>query len=82
MAPPELEAVLLSYPQIIDAGVIGVQPFQGDNSEYLRAYIVRRQDSEEARKVTQEDLKKFMTERLARYKRSVGGVVFVDEIVS
>lgn len=72
---------MLSHPQIIDAGVIGVQPYPGDNSEYPRAYVVRR-DSEEAKKLNAEDVKAFMAERLAKFKRLEGGVVFVDEVVS
>ena len=81
VAPPELEAVLLSHPQIVDAAVIGVQPTAGDRSEYPRAYVVRR-DSEEGNDLQAEDVKSFMAERLAKYKRLDGGVVFVNDIVS
>ena len=81
VAPPELEAVLLSHPQIVDAAVIGVQPFPGDTSEYPRAYVVRR-DSDEGWGLEAAEIKSFMAERLARYKRLDGGVMFVDEIVS
>lgn len=81
VAPPELEAVLISHPQIVDAAVIGVQPYPGDKSEYPRGYVVRR-DSQEGKALNADDVKKFMAERLARYKRLDGGVVFVDEIVS
>lgn len=81
VAPPELEAVLLSHPQIVDAAVVGVQPFEGESSEYPRAYVVRR-DSQEAKALDAEAVKAFMAERLAQYKRLDGGVVFVNEIVS
>ena len=81
VAPPELEAVLLSHAQIVDAAVIGVQPFPGDQSEYPRAYVVRR-DSEEGKRLDAEEVKNFMAERLAKYKRLDGGVVFLDDIVS
>ena len=81
MAPPELEAVLLSRPGIVDAGEVGVQPFDGDRPEYPRAYVVRR-DSDEGRKLSEDEVKKHIADRLAGYKRLDGGVVFVDEIVS
>ena len=81
VAPPELEAVLLSHEHIVDAGVIGVQPVEGDQSEYPRAYVVRR-DSPGGKKLSVQDVKKHVADRLAKYKRIEGGVVFVDEIVS
>lgn len=80
VAPPELEAVLLSHPYVVDAAVIGVKPF-ADDSEFPRAYVVRR-DSEDAKKLRADDLKEYMAERLAKYKRLDGGVVFVEDIVS
>ena len=80
VAPPELEAVLLSHPQIVDAAVIGVKPF-ADDSEYPRAYVIRR-NSEEAKNLSSDEVKEYMAEKLAKYKRLDGGVVFVDDIVS
>lgn len=77
VAPPELEAVLLSHPEIVDAAVIGVKKSR-DDSELPRAYIVRRPGSGE--KLTVEDIKKYMAERLVYYKRLDGGVVFRDAI--
>ena len=73
---------MLSHPHIVDAAVIGVQPRSGDDkSEYPRAYIVRR-DSDEGKALDAEHVKEFMVERLAKYKRLDGGVVFVNDIVS
>lgn len=40
VAPPELEAVLLSHPFIIDAAVIGIS-FPNADIEDPRAYVVR-----------------------------------------
>lgn len=79
VAPPELEAVLLSHPLLIDAAVIGVT-FGRDDSELPRAYVIRRPGSEEARKLTEADVKDFMKGKLAKYKQLEGGVIFVDAI--
>lgn len=77
VAPPELEGVLLSHPDIIDCAVIGVQ-FTRDESEFPRAYVVRRPGSDN--RINEEDVKKFLAERLIYYKRLDGGVVFMDAI--
>ncbi|KAK3058920.1 hypothetical protein LTR09_000485 [Extremus antarcticus] len=79
VAPPELEGVLLSHPDIVDAAVIGVpDPSNKEGSEAPRAYIVRR-DMASSSPSTQE-VDAWMKERLARYKQLVGGVVFVEAI--
>lgn len=78
VAPPELEAVLLSHPQITDAAVIGVM-FPGDNGESPRAYVVRR-PGEEGLKLTEQMVKDYLGSRLAKYKALTGGVKFVDAI--
>lgn len=78
MAPPELEAVLLSHPQITDAAVIGVT-FPGDNGESPRAYVVRR-PGEEGSKLNEQTVKDYLGSRLAKYKALTGGVKFVDAI--
>ena len=78
VAPPELEAVLLSHPHIVDAAVIGVQ-LARDEGHLPRAYIVRRQGPE-GYLLNEEKVKKFMEGRLAKYKRLEGGVKFVNAI--
>ncbi|QKX61466.1 uncharacterized protein TRUGW13939_08614 [Talaromyces rugulosus] len=78
VAPPELEAVLLSHPQIIDAAVIGVS-IPGADGELPRAYVVRRPGPEGA-KLTEDEVKKYLASRLAKYKALTGGVKFIDSI--
>ena len=78
VAPPELEAVLLSHPQIVDAAVIGVQ-FSRDESQLPRAYVVRR-PGPAGSSLSEDEVKEFMKRKLAQYKRLDGGVRFVDAI--
>lgn len=78
VASPELEAVLLSHPQIIDAAVIGVTIPRAD-SEYPRAYVVRRPGAE-GQQLTEDEVKKYVADRLARFKALTGSVKFVDSI--
>ncbi|SLM39550.1 4-coumarate-ligase [Lasallia pustulata] len=77
VAPPELEAVLLMHPEIVDAAVIGVVM---DDAELPRAYVVRRPESAAANDLTEEMVKDYSAGRLAKYKRLEGGVSFVDAI--
>ena len=78
VAPSELEAVLLSHPQIVDSAVIGVQ-FGRDESQLPRAYVVKRPGLE-GEKITENDVKTHMEQKLANYKRLDGGVKFVGAI--
>ncbi|KAJ5106107.1 hypothetical protein N7456_002782 [Penicillium angulare] len=78
VAPPELEAVLLSHPQIIDAAVIGVT-VPGADTEYPRAYVVRR-PGEVGKTLAEADVQRWVLERLSRYKALTGGVKFVGTI--
>lgn len=78
VAPPEVEAVLLSHPQIVDAAVIGVQ-FGRDESQLPRAYVVRRAGND-GDSLTEDQVKKFTEVKLAQFKRLDGGVKFVTAI--
>ncbi|KAJ8118894.1 hypothetical protein OPT61_g222 [Boeremia exigua] len=74
VAPKELEGVLLEHAGIADAAVIGVK--SDDGSELPRAYVVRKQDVA----LSEADVKRWVEEKLARYKWLVGGVMFTDSI--
>jgi acyl-CoA synthetase (AMP-forming)/AMP-acid ligase II len=78
VAPPELEAVLLSHPQIVDAAVIGLRNVMPD-TELPRAYVVKRPGSE-GDALTEEEVKGYLGGKLAKYKALTGGVKFVDAI--
>ncbi|KAL4914848.1 hypothetical protein BDW62DRAFT_204212 [Aspergillus aurantiobrunneus] len=77
VAPPELEAVLLSHPQIVDAAVIGLNGPKGD-TELPRAYVVRRPGTGDG--LTEEEVMRYLATRLAKYKALTGGVRFVEAI--
>lgn len=78
VAPPELEATLLSHPSIIDAAVIGIPaPAASRDGELPRAYVVQRPGTA---KLSEKDVFDYAAGRLARYKRLEGGVKFVDAI--
>ena len=76
VAPPELEAVLLGHPSIVDCAVIGLKPPPNSDAELPRAYVVRR----EGTSITEDEVKGLIKERLASYKQLTGGVRFLDEI--
>ncbi|KAL4877060.1 hypothetical protein BJY04DRAFT_222382 [Aspergillus karnatakaensis] len=79
VAPPEVEAVLLSHPEIVDAAVIGVADSKGDKgTELVRAYVVRRAGTGDG--LTEEEVKGLVRGRLAGYKALTGGVRFVEAI--
>jgi 4-coumarate--CoA ligase len=92
VAPAELEAIILTHPDVVDAAVIGIQ--DDYSGELPRAYIVRRvkpthhvkehEDSnlntEAKRDVTESDIYEWVKERIAGYKRLDGGIIFLDAI--
>ncbi|KAJ5502786.1 AMP-dependent synthetase/ligase [Penicillium fimorum] len=78
VAPPEIEAALLSHPQIVDAAVIGIT-FPGSDTEYPRAYVVRR-PGEAGCKLTEAEIQEYVLTRLAKYKALTGGVKFVGAV--
>lgn len=89
VAPAEVEAILLTHPSIINAAVIG-RPVSDGAGEVPRAYVQLKPKLPdhaaasygvvEEKEVTEEDVKQYIKDRLARYKWLDGGVRFVDSI--
>ncbi len=74
VAPAELEGVLTSHPDIVDAAVVGVPDDR--SGELPRAYLVLREGSS----LTAAEIKTFTRGQLASYKLLEGGIIFVNEI--
>ena len=77
VAPPEVEGVILDMEGVVDCAVIGVKDVDGE-VEVPRAYVIRRPGHKP--EVQEEDVKEWVKERLASFKRLDGGVKFVDTI--
>ncbi|RFU77005.1 4-coumarate- ligase 2 [Trichoderma arundinaceum] len=75
VAPAELEAVLLENEHVADAAVVEIR-FGED--EWPRAYVVIQPGSKG--KVTPKDIQDWTASRVAKHKRLVGGVTFIDEV--
>ncbi|XP_019535437.2 uncharacterized protein LOC109406883 [Aedes albopictus] len=74
VAPAELEELLRDHPSVADAAVVGQpHPISG---EVPRAFIVKKKNAN----ITEEDLKKYVAEKVAVYKKLDGGVTFLDAI--
>ena len=71
--PAELEALLITHPEVNDVAVIGIPDESA--GELPKAFIVRLPGSE----VTAEDLQAFVAEHVASYKH-IRLVEFIDEI--
>ena len=76
VAPAELEALLLTHDHVADVAVIQIP--DEHSGELPRAYIVLKDTGHP--QVTEDDIKKWVKERVAPYKRLEGGVVFTDVI--
>ncbi|KAF2177144.1 phenylacetyl-CoA ligase [Zopfia rhizophila CBS 207.26] len=78
VAPAQLEGLLLAHPAVVDVAVIGVHSDQR-GTELPRAYIVVA-DGYKGDGPLEQDLYKWLHERVAPYKRLRGGIRFVDTI--
>ncbi|MFI6445980.1 4-coumarate--CoA ligase family protein [Kitasatospora sp. NPDC050543] len=73
VAPAELEALLLTHPQIADAAVIG--SYDGDGVERPKAFVVRAPGSA----LTEQQVAEFVAAQVAPYKK-VRAVEFLDVV--
>ena len=71
--PAELEAVLLSHPDVADAAVVGVSDPEGE--EVPKAFVVKQSDTG----LTEDDVMAFVAARVAPYKK-VRQVEFIEAI--
>jgi len=81
--PAELEALLLTHPRLVDAGVIGIwSPSQA--TELPRAYVVPRTPlsslSPAQRSELEQQVADWIAGKVANHKRLRGGVVLIDAV--
>lgn len=72
VAPAELEALLLTHPDVSDAGVVG---YERDGLEVPRAFIVKQEGAD----ISAQELMDWVAERVTPYKK-VRAVEFIDQI--
>jgi 4-coumarate--CoA ligase len=61
---------------IVDVAVIGLKAQPNSGTERPRAYVVRKPGAD----ITEEGVKKLISDNLASYKQLAGGVIFLNEI--
>lgn len=74
VAPAELEGVLTSHPDIVDAAVVGKE--DAISGEIPVAFVVRKPDS----KVTEKEIQEYVAQQVAPFKKLEGGVRFIEAI--
>ena len=77
VAPAELEAVLLEHDDVADAAAVGINVH---GEELPRAYVVLQERAKGKSAELEEEIQNFVAGKLAKHKRLMGGVKFVDEI--
>ena len=73
VAPAELETLLRDHPDIADAAVIGIPHHSA--GELPRAFVISKNPN-----LTEQEVKNFIANKVAEYKRLEGGVEFVESI--
>jgi len=75
IAPAELEATLLTHPNVLDAAVVGRKE-SSTNEELPTAFVVLKPNA----KVLEKEISDFVAEQVSPYKYLRGGVIFVQNI--
>jgi len=73
--PAEIEALLLTHPQLADVGVIGKKDVV-NNEELPMAFVVLKPNAT----ISEKEITDFVAGKVAFHKQLRGGVVFVDSI--
>lgn len=76
VSPSEIEAVLMTHPDIIESAVIGIIAENKSDGEVPRAYIILREGS----RLSASDVHEYVEKRLAKYKHCTGGIVIGKDI--
>ncbi|KAK4181655.1 putative 4-coumarate--CoA ligase [Triangularia setosa] len=76
--PAELEGILLTHPDVLDACVIGIED-KGLATEVPRAYVVLREGIART-PIKSQELVDHVTKQVAPHKKLRGGVHFVDQV--
>ena len=79
VSPAELEDVLLHHPGVADAAVVGLPADDGLSGELPYAFVVRAVKNSLAADATAEELKDWLKDRLAAYKR-LASVRFIERV--
>ncbi|ODV91434.1 hypothetical protein CANCADRAFT_55315 [Tortispora caseinolytica NRRL Y-17796] len=77
VAPAELEALLLTHPDVVDSAVIGIYS-EEEATEYPRAFIAIKPGSKLEKDPG--SVVEWVNDKVARYKRLWGGVVVLEQI--
>ncbi|KAG0200123.1 putative fatty-acid--CoA ligase FadD10 [Mortierella sp. GBA30] len=79
VAPADLEAILLTHPDILDTAVIGIEDKE-QATEVPLAFVVKNETTASGRTLKEQDIVDYVASKVAAHKRLRGGVRFIDAI--